>query len=78
MEDLAALPSALLEVKPTMLYSVPTLFKRVYDKIQEKARIHIYVYISVGERMWPLSKSSQLSPSPALSLPFPGPRHKLT
>lgn len=28
MEDLAALPAALLEVKPTMLYSVPTLFKR--------------------------------------------------
>lgn len=39
VEDLAALPSALLEVKPTMLYSVPTLFKRVYDKIQEKVRI---------------------------------------
>ena len=28
VEDLAALPAALLEVKPTMLYSVPTLFKR--------------------------------------------------
>jgi long-subunit acyl-CoA synthetase (AMP-forming) len=39
VEDLAALPAALLEVKPTMLYSVPTLFKRVYDKIQEKARV---------------------------------------
>ena len=36
VEDLAALPAALLEVKPTMLYTVPTLFKRVYDKIQDK------------------------------------------
>ncbi|TFJ80303.1 hypothetical protein NSK_008446 [Nannochloropsis salina CCMP1776] len=38
VEDLAALPEALLEVKPTMLYAVPTLFKRVYDKIQDKIR----------------------------------------
>ena len=34
--DITSVPDNLKEVKPTLLYSVPTLFKKVYDRIQEK------------------------------------------
>jgi long-chain acyl-CoA synthetase len=39
--DLTALLEDLKEVKPTMMYSVPTLFKRVFDKIQDKVMIRL-------------------------------------
>lgn len=35
-EDLTTIVDALKEVKPTLMFAVPTLFKKVYDKIQEK------------------------------------------
>lgn len=37
-EDLTTIVDALKEVKPTLMFAVPTLFKKVYDKIQEKVR----------------------------------------
>lgn len=49
-QDLTTLPNDLLEAKPTMLYSVPTLFKRVYDRIQDK----------VGHLLSPIIRRSDL------------------
>lgn len=43
VDDLAALAPALQEIKPTVLYSVPTLYKRVYDGIQAKVRPRSWV-----------------------------------
>jgi len=34
--DISTVADNLKEVKPTILYSVPTLFKKVYDRVQEK------------------------------------------
>jgi len=34
--DMTVLPKAIVDVKPTVLYSVPTLYKKVYDGIQAK------------------------------------------
>ena len=34
--DISTVADNLKEVRPTLLYSVPTLFKKVYDRVQEK------------------------------------------
>ncbi|GAB5034907.1 amp-dependent synthetase and ligase [Nannochloropsis oceanica] len=76
VEDLAALPAALLEVKPTMLYSVPTLFKRVYDKIQDKIKNEKpFTKALIGRALAVAEKRRLLlqeggSPGPLLSLQF--------
>lgn len=35
-EDISTIPSNLQEVKPTILFSVPTLFKKIHDRMQDK------------------------------------------
>lgn len=56
-EDVGTLAADLQLVKPTILFAVPTLYKRIYDRIQEKidaqgylSRMLVDAAVAVAER----------------------------
>ncbi len=56
-QDITTLAADMQQVKPTILFAVPTLYKKVYDRIQEKihgqgylSRVLVDAAVAVAER----------------------------
>ena len=75
-EDISTMADNIKEIKPTILFAVPTLYKKVYDRIQETVTAQGYLTRYLVDKALAVAQERRLIlaknkyPSPLLSLKY--------